>query len=674
MKIAILSDDEPEEVIWEELHEDVDPDDHGLFSIVVGQGTYESGPVTDFSEIDWTVTPSYIKTQIYYGGGWKNMGSTQLWSVPYAMVADSLGGPLKKLEVEGETDDMEEALFEVRNKAGHIVFAVYNEGVRIYVSDGDAKGPKGGFAIGGFGLVKQNDQNYFFVSGDSIRAYIDSTSIKGVKGGFAIGGFNYTKGVSQEYMKVTRDSARIYIKNKSDKGPKGGFAIGGFGQTKGFNNFLNVTPDSTRIFTSDTLTGFGVGNISTGKPVNFMKLTPSNYLIGHLAGKALTTGIYNVVMGYHAGEKLTIGGGNVLFGYEAGKNVVSGTSNFFAGPSAGYNVTTARRSITIGEGSGYYFQEGEHNIYIGYAAGMGLGIGEGGGSYNVYLGSSAGYRVCNGDANVLLGDRSAAEMINGSRNVMIGALTNYLWDGVRRSADTCYDNIYIGFTAAASNYYGRRNVIIGSKANGELTPSGFTGSGNVFIGNETGYYEKGSDKLYIDNSNTSTPLIYGNFMDGSETLIFHGNVGIGTSPGINKLSISGLSGSATGSNLIISGNNVYYSTSRRDAKENIVPLKDDFNKILNTQPVSFTDKQTGNQGIGYIAEDFEKAGLHNLLIYENGELVSLKYDLISVYNLEIIKEQQSQIESQAQKNQQLRSELESLKERMAALESFLGKN
>ena len=41
--------------------------------------------------------------------------------------------------------------------------------------------------------------------------------------------------------------------------------------------------------------------------------------------------------------------------------------------------------------------------------------------------------------------------------------------------------------------------------------SNTAGSGNVFLGNEAGYKETGSNKLYIDNSDTSTPLIYGQF-------------------------------------------------------------------------------------------------------------------------------------------------------------------
>ncbi len=91
--------------------------------------------------------PKFIKTEVDYNG-WNSLGSSRLLSVSYSMVAAELEGPLKKLSVEGVTSDMEEPLFEVRNKNGQIVIAVYSEGVRIYVDDGDKKGLKGGFAIG----------------------------------------------------------------------------------------------------------------------------------------------------------------------------------------------------------------------------------------------------------------------------------------------------------------------------------------------------------------------------------------------------------------------------------------------------------------------------------------------------------------------------------------------
>ena len=88
------------------------------------------------------------------------MGSSRLWAVPYSMVAGDLNDTLKKLIVKGQTDIMDEALFEVKNKTGQTVFAVYNEGVRVYVDDG-SKGKKAGFAIGGFNKVKDGiNQDY----------------------------------------------------------------------------------------------------------------------------------------------------------------------------------------------------------------------------------------------------------------------------------------------------------------------------------------------------------------------------------------------------------------------------------------------------------------------------------------------------------------------------------
>ncbi len=53
------------------------------------------------------------------------------------------------------------------------------------------------------------------------------------------------------------------------------------------------------------------------------------------------------------------------------------------------------------------------------------------------------------------------------------------------------------------------NVYLGSEAGYE----NISGSNNVFIGYQSGYSETGSNKLYIENSNSSAPLIYGEFDD-----------------------------------------------------------------------------------------------------------------------------------------------------------------
>ncbi|MEM7551407.1 MAG: hypothetical protein AAF363_17125 [Bacteroidota bacterium] len=54
---------------------------------------------------------------------------------------------------------------------------------------------------------------------------------------------------------------------------------------------------------------------------------------------------------------------------------------------------------------------------------------------------------------------------------------------------------------------GSRNTVLGYRSGYNNS----SGSGNIFLGYEAGYSETSSNKLYIDNSNTPNPLIYGDF-------------------------------------------------------------------------------------------------------------------------------------------------------------------
>jgi uncharacterized protein (TIGR02145 family) len=267
IKVEILNQ-AADTVFWIETHS-VIPTSYGLISFIVGQGSWVGGTTTNFADIDWISRPRYLKTSASYPGpGYTEMGTTQLMSVPYALVAKDIGGTIDKLDIKGTTTDYEEALFEVKNKDGQTVFAVYNEGIRAYVNDIDAKGAKGGFAIGGFGSTKTIPHEYLFISGDSVRIYIDNgDEDKGAKGGFAIGGFGTVKGLNQKYLTVSNDSVRIYIDNKdTDKGVKGGFAIGGYGTAKGKpQDLFTVNNDSVRIYLDKAGTDKGVkGGFSIG--------------------------------------------------------------------------------------------------------------------------------------------------------------------------------------------------------------------------------------------------------------------------------------------------------------------------------------------------------------------------------------------------------------------------
>jgi hypothetical protein len=531
IRFTIQTSDPTPTIVYQETWE-VETDKLGAVSLVIGNGTAVGSYV--FEDIDWSES-LYLRTEIEYPVSGtpdydKDMGTTQLMSVPYAMVADGVSQPLEKLTVEGVTTSHEEPLFEVRNKDGKTVFAVYNEGVRIYVGDGIGKGPKGGFAIGGFGSEKdENNERYLWVDDDSVRVYI-------------------------------YDGA---------KSPKGGFAIGGFGNVKGVEwpRYLRVTSDSTRVMTTDSEQGFGVRSGATG---SYLRLTPENYFIGHSAGKSINGGKYNSFIGYEAGkntqsgkENIFIGyqsglsnqagkwntflgyqagmtntgndntfigylagsmheskGGNVFIGSKAGESETDGEQNILIGESAGTNVTTGSYNVMMGFQAGINNSEGESNVFIGQSAGFTNTLG----CYNVFLGHNAGYynvgsgsTLFPGNYNVFIGFMSGYQNTDGQSNVFVGNLSGlnnttgvyntYLGRNAGGQIKAGSYNVFVGAQVGEFKKRGNNNVYIGKGAGGNNEK----GSGNIFIGYNAGYNEQDSSLLYIENSNSLTPLIGGDF-------------------------------------------------------------------------------------------------------------------------------------------------------------------
>jgi len=202
VKLALMSDSMGSTIYWEELFDEVITNPYGMFTVVMGTGTRQlTSSLPNFTSMNWSATPIFVRTYVCLKGDWKYMGSTRLWSVPYALMANNVG-KLPYVNVTGNTTTMDSALFVVRNNNGQIIFAVYNEGVRIYVDDGVAKGAtKGGFAIGGFGSAKNPSQEYFRVTRDSTRVYLNSTTLPAA-GGFGISSFG---GVQENLLTLSSD-------------------------------------------------------------------------------------------------------------------------------------------------------------------------------------------------------------------------------------------------------------------------------------------------------------------------------------------------------------------------------------------------------------------------------------------------------------------------------------
>ena len=120
-----------------------------------------------------------------------------------------------------------------------------------------------------------------------------------------------------------------------------------------------------------------------------------------------------------------------------------------------------------------------------------------------------------------------------------------------------------------------------------------------------------------------------------------------TAPNIKFTGLSTSTGTQIG---VDSNGNLVKMNSSLRYKENVQPLTDDFSKILQIQPKSYDYKDSGAKDVGYIAEDFDALGLKDLVVYDDQNRPdAIKYDRISIYLTEIIKQQQLDINNLKQK-------------------------
>jgi|GEM_PF-334813 len=204
-----------------------------------------------------------------------------------------------------------------------------------------------------------------------------------------------------------------------------------------------------------------------------------NTFFGFAAGYATSTGDQNTFIGSMAGDSHTTGGDNTFVGYEAGGSNTTGSWNTFIGKFAGYSNTSGGQNTFIGLNAGYSNTTTDSNTFIGTAA---------------------GYSNTSGSSNTFIGDNAGDSNTTGSSNTFIGKSAG-------GNNNTGQQNTFFGMGAGASNQTGHYNTFLGSQA-GYFNTAGLS---NVFLGYRAGHFETGSNKLYIDSSETSSPLIYGEF-------------------------------------------------------------------------------------------------------------------------------------------------------------------
>ena len=286
LRITLLNGDNS---LYQERHT-LTTNAYGAVSVVVGTGTILSG--TSFANVPWSNGNISMRTEFNpdpdHSSTFDMIGTTLLQSVPFAEYAKTTGeveNPTNiKIQATATTGD-EEALFEVKDNDGNVVFAVYKSGVRVYVDDTGTgnKAAKSGFAVTGRKAKDGEASTYFAVDNYGTQVYVDDEgSDKAAKAKFAVTsvkkGKDGDKAELENYLVVNKQGTQVYVDDEgSDKAAKAKFAVtsvkkGKDGETAELENYLVVNKQGTQVYVDgDEDTGkaakakFAVTSVKKGK-------------------------------------------------------------------------------------------------------------------------------------------------------------------------------------------------------------------------------------------------------------------------------------------------------------------------------------------------------------------------------------------------------------------------
>ncbi len=531
-RISIREGSSDGTTVFSETHL-VQSNSYGVCNLKIGDGNNITGSL---STIDWSSGTYFlqIETDVSGGESFTETGTVQLLSVPYAMYANAVSNTddadadptneLQDLTFSGDTLSLE--------NGNHIIFPYDSShwavnGQSIYYNTGNvgigSSTPRSKLEVkadASFTVddtlfsVKDKDGNIVFaVFPDGAKVYVNE-GVKGRVGGFAVTGRNPTKAplAEEEYLRVTPDSTRIWVTEDPTKARVGGFAVTGRNPTKGMSgDYLVVTSDSTRIYINDTTTakrrvgGFAVTgrNPTKGPNDDYLRVTrdSTRVYITESTTKARVGGF--AVTGRNPTKgvdyeflKVTSDSTRIFT-----KDTVSGfgIGNLNTGAAESY-LKLNPNNYLIGHNSGNNLTKGKYNSFMGYEAGYTTDIG----SNNIFMGYKSGYTNDEGDGNLFIGNESGYSNMYGSSNVFLGYQAGYGntegdyntyigYKSAYTSSKGSY-NTFIGYQSGTLNI-GQNNVFIGYMSGGN-SPAG---ESNVFIGKNSGLNNKGQSNVFIGN-------------------------------------------------------------------------------------------------------------------------------------------------------------------------------
>lgn len=213
---------------------------------------------------------------------------------------------------------------------------------------------------------------------------------------------------------------------------------------------------------------------------------------------------------------------NIFVGIESGNFTASSATgeNVGLGYRTLYSLTTGTYNLAIASQALINCQNGTQNVAIGALANY-LQISPTG---NTSIGFSPLQNNTSGDYSTAIGYQALRLATGSDRNTAVGASAMYSSDTALRctavGAQALYYsnanyNVGVGYSAGqgAGTYIGTNNTLVGSFAGFSVA-----GSSNVMLGYSAGYYETGTDKLFVDNRQRASEadgrvkaLLYGVF-------------------------------------------------------------------------------------------------------------------------------------------------------------------
>ncbi len=356
-------------------------------------------------------------------------------------------------------------------------------------------------------------------------------------------------------------------------------------------------------------------------------------------------------------------------------NTAVGYRSLYNNAIAAVTANDGTNNTGVGVYSLYSNTNGYNNVGIGFESMYKNTVG----NWNIAIGTSALHENVGGYTNVAIGFESISKATSVNYNTAVGAYsmrystggfnTAFGGNALAGSGITVSNgdlNVAIGYGASQGNTSGSNNVSVGHQALFTNT----SGSGNVAIGYQAGYNETGSNRLYIDNTISTTPLIGGNFSTNK--------VGINrTMANLDARSENfQVEGTAYFTGNLCAAS--YNCVSDLRYKKNITPLQSSLTNVLQLRGVNYDwrikefpeQAFTPQRQTGFIAQELEQFYPEMVTTDAKG-FKSVDYSRLTPVLVEAIKELNDKILALEKGNDTLKSENVQLKKQNDSFEARL---